>query len=123
MIAGMLYFGIFLPSLRIDYELLHALAEGIGAFVAFLLAMLISTMIQQNRLSINYLWLIACFVAMGILDLAQSMASPGQTFVWLHSCATFFGGILASLIWLSPSASRAFYNKRFIWVISMFFIL
>ncbi len=33
---------------------------------------------------------------------------PGQIFVWLHSCATFWGGTLFSLVWLSPKiiASR-----------------
>jgi len=57
---------------------------------------------------------------MGVLDLAHALMLPGQEFVWLHSTATFFGGITAVLIWLPVSVCKPFFNKSFF--ISIFLI-
>lgn len=115
MLIGTLIISLLLPVWRWDNELFHALVEGGGALIGFGLASVIIAMIQKQRLSYNYAWLVACFLAMGLLDIAHCLTHPGQTFVWLHSSATFIGGFFASLIWLSPSASKPFFNQKAFW--------
>ena len=112
MLLGSILF-TYLPPFKWNHELFHVLLEGGGSLVAFILALFITSLIIKERLEMNYLWLIACFMAMGILDLAHSQIPPGQIFVWLHSCATFIGGFFAALIWLPVSISKKFFSKWF----------
>jgi hypothetical protein len=110
MLLGSILFA-YLPPFKWNHELFHVLLEGGGSLVAFILALFITSLIIKKRLEMNYVWLIACFIAMGILDLAHSQTPLGQIFVWLHSCATFIGGFFAALIWLPASISKNFFSK------------
>lgn len=74
-------------------------------------------------MSVNYLWLIVSFSSMGILDLVHSLMPPGQEFVWLHSNATFIGGLSAALIWLPISSCKQFFNRWFFWSIVILSII
>ena len=116
MLLGSILF-TYLPPFKWNHELFHVLLEGGGSLVAFILALFITSLIIKGRLEMNYLWLIACFMAMGILDLAHSQIPPGQIFVWLHSCATFIGGFFAALIWLPASISKKFFSKWLLFAI------
>jgi len=110
MLLGSLLFAYF-PEFKWNHELFHVFLESSGSLIAFILALFICSLIIKQRLTTNYVWIIACFVAMGILDLIHSQVPPGQVFVWLHSCATFIGGFFAALIWLPASSSKPFFNK------------
>ncbi len=101
LLFGYLIIELFIPDLKWNDQLFHVLLEGGGSIVAFILAVLVFVMIQTDRLTINYFWLALSFTSMGILDLSHSQTPPGQAFVWLHSIATFSGGVFASLIWFS----------------------
>ncbi len=103
-------FGLLLPDFSWKYELFHVLLEGGGSIIAFILALIIFSRIQTGRLAIKYFWLVLSFLAMGILDLAHSQTPPGQAFVWLHTSATFAGGILASFVWFSAFTLRNFHK-------------
>jgi PAS domain S-box-containing protein len=116
MLLGSILFA-YLPPFKWNHELFHVLLEGGGSLVAFILALFITSQIIKERLEMNYVWLIACFIAMGILDLVHSQIPPGQIFVWLHSCATFIGGFFAALIWLPASISKKFFSKWYLFAI------
>jgi PAS domain S-box-containing protein len=118
MLLGWIIF-YFLPTFHWDYQLFHVFLEGGGALIAFMLALFVTTMIKQQRLAINYIWLIACFISMGILDLAHSQIPPGQAFVWLHSSATLIGGFFAALIWLPEKISKKFAHKSFLFILTI----
>ncbi|MDQ7091536.1 MAG: histidine kinase dimerization/phospho-acceptor domain-containing protein [Methylococcales bacterium] len=109
----------FFPNFHWNYPLFHVFLEGGGALIAFMLALFITTMIKQGRLETNYIWLIACFISMGTLDLAHSQVQPGQTFVWLHSSATLIGGFFAALIWVTPEVSQKFRRKVYLILLIM----
>ena len=119
-LLGFLIFDVLLPNFKWNYELFHALIEGGGAIVAFILATIIYNLVYTKRLASNYYWLVLSFVSMGTLDLFHSQIPPGQAFVWLHSCATFIGGIFASLIWFSNFDFKRIQNLFF--VSAIFFI-
>jgi len=72
-------------------ELFHVLIESGGALIGFGLLLIVIGMIQKQRLATNY--------------------------VWLHSCATFIGGLFAAMIWLSPYISKKFYNLKLLWIL------
>lgn len=109
-LLGSLIIGLLIPDFKWQYEFFHVLLEGGGSIIAFILALMIYSRIQTGRLAINYFWLVLSFLSMGILDLAHSQTPPGQAFVWLHSSATFIGGILASFVWFSAFTLRNFYK-------------
>ncbi len=108
--------GVFylIPDFTWNNQLFHTCLESGGSIIAFTLALLVNGMIKKQRLGINYIWLIACFTSMGILDLAHSQVIPGQAFVWLHSTATLVGGFFAALIWCPKTFSKKFAHKGFL---------
>lgn len=120
---GALIFDLLLPNFTWNYHLFHVLLEGGGAIIAFILALTIFNLIQSDRLSNNYFWLVLSFLSMGILDLAHSQTHPGQAFVWLHSSATLIGGLLASCIWLPASYLKTFNKNLLIYFVIAIAIL
>ena len=107
----------YLPNWSWNNHLFHAFIEGGGALIGFALALIVIAMIHKKRLSYNYTWLVACFLSMGILDIAHSLKHAGEIFVWLHSCATFIGGLFAALIWLPTRFSKQFFDVKALWLL------
>ena len=107
------------PDFRWVNEIFHGVIESAGALIGFGLAYIIYSMIVRNQLPTNFVWLIACFIMMGALDIVHSLHQPGQLFVWFHSLATFFGGILASLIWRSAKASKKYLSRSYLYVVML----
>ncbi len=112
MLLGSLFFDLLAPGLIWKNELFHDFLEGSGSLISFALAVFIAAMISRKRLTANFVWLAVCFIVMGGMDLAHSLLHPGQPFVWLHSAATFFGGLFAAMIWLPPVLSAKFFNVK-----------
>jgi len=110
------------PDFRWDNVPFHVIVEGGGALIGFGLAFVILAMIKKNQLTASYIWLVACFVSMGSLDIVHSQLSTGQTFVWLHSVATFVGGLFAMLIWLPSAVSKKFHSASYFWLIIILII-
>lgn len=91
--------GIFIAKdLRIENVLFHSILEIAGAVIALLIAGIL--MFKKQKVFLNSLWMICAFMSMGIFDLVHALTIPGNTFVWLHSLAVFFGGLFFSLLWL-----------------------
>ena len=113
-----LLLGLFLtltfPEFTWKHELFHAIVESAGALIGFGLAFVIYTMIVRGELPKNFVWLIACFISMSILDIAHSFQHPGQLFVWFHSLATFVGGIFACQVWRTPETSKKYLSQSYL---------
>lgn len=114
---------MFFIHIKWDNELFHVLLEGGGSLISFVISLFISSHIIKKRMGENYIWAVVCFIVMGILDLAHSQVPPGQAFVWLHSCATLFGGVFASLILFPASISKKIFNKYFFLLIILISIV
>ncbi len=92
-----------------EHHPLHAVVEGLGAFAALSLALVILTLQVYARVIPTHLWIACAMIGMGLLDGLHAGTHPGhlgegthvsQVFVWLHSLATFIGGTLFALAWL-----------------------
>lgn len=123
MLLGYLGFAFLFPDFKWQYEAFHVLLESTGSVISFTVAFIIFNMISAKILTVNYFWLTLSFVTMGILDLAHSQTPPGQAFVWLHSSATFMGGLLASLIWLTKINLKIHLIKQLVFATIFFAII
>ncbi len=85
---------------------LHSAIEVFGSFAA-INAAIIMLFLRHGQLSAaQSLWVICGLIAMGILDIFHGAVPPGKTFVWFHSTANFFGGLLFALAWLDLTSQR-----------------
>lgn len=99
---------------------LHSFLEGSGAMVAFVLFGIIYT-IHQKSLEINhYNYASFGLVGMGVFDSFHAMVLPGDVFVWLHSLAVFFGGILFCLVWLDSTKTT---RKNYLFIPLIIFLI
>ena len=79
---------------------LHSTMESIGAIIALVLSAIIF-MMYHRKLEFNHFHRASfALISMGVFDLFHAIVFPGELFVWLHSLAIFFGGILFSLVWM-----------------------
>ncbi len=96
----------FLGPVRWANEPLHSLVEGVGSFAAILLAVFIIIMRRSDQLRPGYIWVATTLMGMGLLDGFHAAVGPGPAFVWLHSAATFLGGITFAMVALPERLSR-----------------
>lgn len=107
----------------------HAVVEAIGAFIAFVLATLLLTSKEKEKNGIHNLWIALPLIGMGLFDLFHSVINPGNNFVFFHSLATFFGGLLFCLVWFPARFATEFKVKFFpkilaaIIIIALFFLI
>lgn len=80
-------------------ESFHAFIEGVGAFSAIMLTILL-LMGKLEKRSAYQLWLACGLLAMGILDGFHASVPSGQVSIWLRSTSTLFGGLLFALVWV-----------------------
>ncbi len=109
-IMAMLFFSFVIPSLGglvlnvFELKLVsipvHALMETAGAVMAFILATLIFSMYRKEHVFSHFHRSSVALIGMGILDFFHAMMMPGELFVWLHSLAVLFGGLLFMSVWL-----------------------
>ena len=90
----------FLPDWRWTHHPFHAVIEGLGAFIAIVVATMILSLLHYGRLSPTYVWVASALAGMGILDGFHAGTHAGQEFVWLHSIATLIGGVIFALVWI-----------------------
>ena len=89
-----------IPDWRWDYVTFHAVVEGLGAFAALIIATLVMLMRSAGKLHPGYVWIACGLISMGVLDGFHAILNVGEVFVWLHSVATFVGGLFFIMIWL-----------------------
>lgn len=103
---------LLFPNWYLVSEPLHSLAEGLGAFIALALACLLLMIWRIENKRTYYFWASCAFISIGVLDGLHASLALGNTSVWLHSSATFLGGLLFSLVWLPESFSSTCIDKR-----------
>lgn len=78
----------------------HSTIEVSGGIVALGVSWMLIKLEQLRAGTSFNVWISAALVSMGILDIFHAAVPVGQSFVWLHSCATFAGGVLFAMVWL-----------------------
>jgi PAS domain S-box-containing protein len=91
---------LWLPDLRYTHVALHAMVEGAGSFIAVAVAgvVLLARRAEGDE-SLSHHWIACALLGMGVLDGFHAAVEPGHSFVWLHSLATFVGGLLSACTW------------------------
>ncbi|MCJ7774910.1 MAG: PAS domain S-box protein [Desulfobulbaceae bacterium] len=93
------FFHSFFPIQKLYHVPFHAGIEAMGGIAALNLAALL--FLKSKKRGRSYFPLAQSgLICMGILDLFHSLATPGESFIWLHSIATFSGGLFFSLVWV-----------------------
>lgn len=85
---------------------LHAAIEMGGAIIALMVAYLLIKLNSTNKGSSFNHSIAAAMIAMGTLDGFHAILSPGNSFVWFHSTATFFGGVFFASVWIPKKNNR-----------------
>jgi len=102
----------------------HSLLESIGALAAFMLGIFILFLIKDKHLEQRLIWLATSMMSMGVLDGFHAVVFPGECFVWLHSLATFVGGLGFAMIILPNKLAQHQSIKRLPYIIlSLSFVI
>ena len=101
----------FLPDWRWAHHPFHAVIEGLGAFIAIVVATMILSLLHYDRLSPTYAWVASALAGMGILDGFHAGTHPGQEFVWFHSIATLIAGVILALVWIPERITESLQAK------------
>ncbi len=118
--AGCLVLGhTVLSQWRWEHHPVHASVEMAGGLIAVLVAMLLLSLDRQALGTSFNTWIAGGLVGMGMLDGMHALVHVGQPFVWLHSLATFSGGLLFSMVWL-PSKWAQRVSHWWSWAIFAF---
>ncbi|MCG6158214.1 response regulator [Rubinisphaera margarita] len=99
-LLGSLVSSVFLPDSRFANLPIHSLFEACGGLLAIAIAAILTVEQSGKEDNAHYPWMAAALAGMGILDLFHAAVDVGNTFVWLHSTATFVGGSLFALVWV-----------------------
>ena len=78
----------------------HSSVEMAGAVIALAVAWLLISLERRDEGCSFNVQIAAALIGMGVLDGLHALVHAGNCFVWLHSTATFAGGLLFALIWL-----------------------
>lgn len=103
----------------------HSAVEIAGAFIAFFVAyMLLVLQSHQRGTSFNYI-IASALCCMGIFDAAHALVNPGKVFIWLHSMATFTGGLIFASILLPDTLRNKLQFPFLVWssVISLIVVM
>jgi len=85
---------------RWEHHPVHAAVEMSGSVIALLVAWLLVSLERRGEGTSFNSWIAGALVGMGVLDGVHALVHAGNAFVWLHSTATFVGGVLFAFVWL-----------------------
>ncbi|MCA9246590.1 MAG: PAS domain S-box protein [Planctomycetales bacterium] len=102
----------FLRDFVWDHHPVHAAVEMTGAIIAFFVAYVLIRLERRGVGTHFNLQITAALIGMGLLDGLHALTYAGQSFVWLHSTATFVGGVLFATVFL-PSR---WFTARPLWL-------
>lgn len=92
-----------LAAFRWPHPPVHSAVEMAGGLVALWVAWLLLNL-QRRGIGTSFnVWIAGALIGMGLLDGLHAMVHDGHEFVWLHSMATFVGGLLFVAVWLPRS--------------------
>ena len=87
-------------DLKITSIPVHSLVETAGAIMALSLFVMVFSLNHSARVYTHFHWACIALLGMALLDIFHAMMMPGKIFVWLHSLAVLFGGVLFATVWL-----------------------
>lgn len=111
-VLGMVIAGLMFPDFRLTHVPLHSLIEAVGGLIALAIAGVLLAEMGHKAGTSHYACMAAGFASMGVLDLFHAASTPGNHFVWLHSIATFTGGVFFGLTWFCHRTARFFDTLR-----------
>jgi len=88
---------------RFEHLPFHSVLEASGAFIAIFVSYLLLASERRGEGTSFNIPIAGALLGMGILDAFHAAVHPGNLFVWLHSLATFIGGLLFSCILMPQS--------------------
>ncbi|MDA1158639.1 MAG: ATP-binding protein [Planctomycetota bacterium] len=94
-----------LADWRWEHHPVHAAVETVGAVIALIVAWLLISLERRGEGCSFNVQVAAALIGMGLLDGLHALVHAGNCFVWLHSTATFAGGLLFVLVWLPQNWS------------------
>lgn len=96
----------YLESWKFAHEPFHAVIESIGGVIAIIIVFILYLNEKYSKVfGSKLIWIASALISMGVLDIVHGSVLVGKSFVWLHSTATFFGGLFFGLIWIPEKLS------------------
>lgn len=114
-LTGSVISTLFFNTSRFAHLPIHSLMEAVGGLMAVSIACILAVEQTRKQEVHHYHWMAGALVGMGVLDLFHSAVNTGNNFVWLHSIATFIGGLLFSLVWLGNRGQSPRFKKLYPW--------
>ena len=109
-VIGMAVVRRYAPSASLVNIPLHSLLETMGGMMALTIA---GTLVAKQHRALtepHWTWTACALAGMGTLDLFHAALPSANAFVWLHSMATFVGGVFFLGVWVgrpfSPQWAR-----------------
>ena len=99
-IFGIVVTAAWIPGTPLENVRLHGLLEISGGLMAIAIAGILTIERPRKPEATHYTAMACALGAMGVFDLFHATVSTENSFVWLHSAATFIGGLLFASVWL-----------------------
>lgn len=116
-VVGSVISAVFFPESVFANVPIHSLVEAVGGLMAIAIAGILIAERSRKTDSDHYPWMAGALTGMGVLDLFHAALIPGNNFVWLHSMATFVGGILFAFVWLGARGIGPKILQWFPWLV------
>ncbi len=89
----------FYPDIRWKSIAFHSSLESLGGMIALSVAGVLLLGEKEEADKTHHFFVSSALLSMGLLDIFHAMVDPGKLFVWLHTTATFFGGLFFGFVW------------------------
>ncbi|SHJ21504.1 hypothetical protein SAMN02745216_01223 [Desulfatibacillum alkenivorans DSM 16219] len=104
-----------LYALHFQHIQLHSTIETFGGITVCLISLMLY-LESQASLNAQLIMLATGFAAMGILDISHAISKPGDSFIFLHSVGSLFGGFFFASVWFTHGRRmRNLFELRFIY--------
>lgn len=122
-ILGSVVSAIYYPDSRFAHLPIHSLLETAGGLMAIGIAGILVVELTRMPEKSHYLPMSCALIGMGVLDTFHAAVEPGNNFVWLHSNATFVGGVIFAAVWKKSSRRDSTTSNRRVWAVLFLSIL
>ncbi len=99
-VLGSVVSGAYFSDAKLEHQPLHSLIEAAGGLMAIAIAGILIAERPRKQDAHHFVWMASALAGMGALDLFHAGVRPGPNFVWLHSTATFVGGLFFACVWI-----------------------
>lgn len=108
-VAGVLLY--LYCDIKIENIPLHSTLEASGGVIAIIIAIVFFIKYRSTSTITHLNWATLGLLVMGVFDIFHATVSPGELFVWLHTIAVFFGGLVfMTLIFFEKKVTPTLYH-------------